>query len=177
VQKFIFAGHVGSGIGIPELLRNKISHIGDGKMRSDIRVALPQRREYFRQSVEIGLDKDWKRKRKEHPPIVKEKGVYVLYSKDPLEVIYIGKTTKKTMHFDKRLYRHATESASGNSPVYKTLKKIKKNGKRIYAGLIDVERIKTFFSGKGFSNIGYIDIFEQVAIHFLNPKLQQDQER
>jgi hypothetical protein len=145
-------------------------------MGSYIRVALPQRREYFRQSVEIGLDKDWKRKRKEHPPIAKEKGVYVLHSNDPSGVIYIGKTTKKTMHFDKRLYRHATKSASRNSPVYKALKKIKKNGKRIYAGLIEVERIKTFFSGKKLSNLGYIDVFEQIAIHFLNPCCQQDQE-
>ena len=145
-------------------------------MRSYIRVALPQRREYFRQSVEIGLDKDWKRKRKEHPQIVKEKGVYVLYVKNSPEILYVGKTGGETMDFATRLYRHATKSASRNSKVYRELKRIKRKGKIIYAGLIDMQLIKTFFSGKRFSNLGYIDVFEQIAIHFLNPKLQQDEQ-
>ena len=80
------------------------------------------------------------------------------------------------MDFATRLYRHATKAASRNSKVYKELKRIKRKGKCIYAGLIDVERIKTFFSEKRLRNLGYIDIFEQIAIRFLNPRLQQDEE-
>jgi hypothetical protein len=145
-------------------------------VKSYIKVILPQRSEYFRQSVEIGLDKIWKHKRKEYPQIVKKKGVYVLYSNAPVTVLYVGKTAGMTMDFATRLYRHATKSGSRNSKVYKELKKIERKGKRIYAGLIDVERIKTFFSGKMTSDLGYIDIFEQIAIHFLNPRLQRYQE-
>ncbi|MCJ7577739.1 MAG: hypothetical protein MUO91_04745 [candidate division Zixibacteria bacterium] len=144
-------------------------------MKSCIRVDLPTKREYSRQPIEIELDNNWKRKRKEYPEIVKRKGVYVLYVKNSPEILYIGKTGGETMDFATRLYRHATKSASRNSKVYQDLKRIKGKGKRIYAGLIDVERIKTFFSGKKFSNLGYIDVFEQVAIHFFNPKLQQYQ--
>jgi len=109
--------------------------------------------------------------------LVKRKGVYVLYVKNSPEILYVGKSGGETMDFATRLYRHATKSASRNSKVYSELKRIKRKGKHIYAGLIDVERIKTFFSGKRFSDLGYIDVFEQIAIHFLNPRLQQDQER
>jgi hypothetical protein len=145
-------------------------------MKSYIKVMLPQRSEYFRQSVEVGLDKIWKRKRKEYPQIVKKKGVYVLYSNAPPTVVYVGKTAGMTMDFATRLYRHATKSGSRDSKVYKELKKIERKGNRIYAGLIDVERIKMFFSGKRLQDLGYIDIFEQIAIHVLNPSCQQEQE-
>lgn len=142
-------------------------------MRSDIRVDFPTIRECLRQSIEIGLDEEWKLKSKEFPDTVKGKGVYVLYTKNPKVILYVGKTAGKTMYFAKRLFRHAAKSASRNSKVYRKLKDMRKC---IYVGLIDVEQIKTFFSGKKLSNSGYIDIFEQIAIRFLHPRLQRDKE-
>jgi len=145
-------------------------------MKSNFRVTLPEKSAYFRLSVEIGLDEDWKNKRKNFPNIAKRKGIYVLHTKNPREILYVGKTRGETMNFSKRLYRHATYAASRNSTVYQALTDFKGEGKRIYAGLIDVEQIKTFFSGERLSNSGYIDIFEQIAIHFLRPKFQRDKE-
>jgi len=141
-----------------------------------MRVVLPQRSECFRPFVEMGLDDDWTPKRRKFSEIAGKKGVYILYTKNPPDILYIGKTGGETMDFATRLHRHATESASRNSRVYKELERIKRKRKRIYAGLIDVERIKTFFSGKMTSDLGYTDIFEQIAIHFLNPRLQRYQE-
>ena len=145
-------------------------------MRSYIRVALPRRNECFKPFVEIGLDNDWTPKRRKFSEIAKKKGVYILYTKNPPDILYVGKTGGETMDFATRLYRYATESASQNSKVYKKLKCVNGKEKCIYAGLIDVERIKTFFSGKRLRDSGYIDIFEQIAIRFLNPRLQRDEE-
>lgn len=142
-------------------------------MKSNISVDLPSKRECLRQSIRIGLDKEWKHKSKEFPNTVKGKGVYILYTEDPQEILYVGKTGGKTMHFAKRLFRHATKSASRNSKNYRKLKRMKKC---IQVGLLDVERIKTFFEGKRLRNSGYIDIFEQMAIHCLHPRFQLDKE-
>lgn len=142
-------------------------------MKSNFKVHFPTKGECLRQSIEIGLDKEWKHKSKEFPDTVKGKGVYVLYTKNPKEILYVGKTAGRTMYFAKRLFRHAAKSASRNSKVYRKLKNMRKC---IYVGLIDVEQIETFFSGERLSNSGYIDIFEQIAIYFLRPKFQRDKE-
>ena len=58
-------------------------------MRSYIRVALPQRNEFFKPSVEIGLDKDWKRKRKEiFGNSQEERSIPPLYEKSSRYIIY-----------------------------------------------------------------------------------------
>jgi hypothetical protein len=122
------------------------------------------------------LDEQWKRKRKDFPDAAKKKGVYVLYSEKPRDILYVGKTGGETMDFATRLYRHATISGSQDSRVYKELKKVNDRRKRIHAALIDVSWIRTFFSEKELSTSGYIDIFEQIAIRFLRPRLQRDKE-
>ena len=142
-------------------------------MKSDISVDFPTVRECLGQSIKIGLGKKWKHQSKEFPASVKGRGVYVLYTKTPKEILYVGKTAGKTMHFAKRLYRHASKSASGNSKVHRKLKGMRKC---IFVGLIDVEQIKTFFSGERLNDSGYIDIFEQIAIHLLRPKLQRNKQ-
>ncbi|MGB2989904.1 MAG: hypothetical protein WBC98_08095, partial [Candidatus Zixiibacteriota bacterium] len=62
------------------------------KMKSRLTVRLPTRRECLSQSIEIGLDEQWKRKRKDFPDAAKKKGVYVLYSEKPRDILYVGKT-------------------------------------------------------------------------------------
>jgi len=62
--------HVGSGIGIPEPSWDELNHIEDEKMKSYISVDLPPQREYFKHYVEIELDNNWKRKRKDYPELV-----------------------------------------------------------------------------------------------------------
>jgi hypothetical protein len=142
-------------------------------MKSCISVSLPTTEEWFTQSIKIGMDKEWRHKRKKFPETAKGKGVYILYTKNPKQILYVGKTAGKTMDFATRLYRHATKAASRNSTVYRELKDMKKC---IHAALVDVERIKTFFIGKRLRNSGYIDVFEQMAIHCLHPKLQLNKE-
>lgn len=132
--------------------------------------------EYLANPLEIGLDEDWVNKSRNFDSRMKSKGVYVLHVENPLKIIYIGKTSGPTMDFHTRLYRHATKSASQSSPrVYRMLKEIKKEtGSPILVSLITKEQIRGLFKGKSLGDTAMIDIYEQVAIHLLRPKMQQE---
>lgn len=122
--------------------------------------------------MEIGLDNDWKVKRRKMDKRINAKGVYVLYVSNPLRIIHVGQTRGPTMDFGTRLYRHATKSASSDSRVYRTLKETEQeNGGPILVSLLTTLQIRSFFEGEGLEDEAIIDIYEQVAIHLLNPEV------
>lgn len=141
-------------------------------MSRKIIINVPKKEEHLKNPMEIGLDNDWKVKRRKMDKRINAKGVYVLYVSNPLRIIHVGQTRGPTMDFGTRLYRHATKSASGDSRVYRTLKKVEQeNGGPILVSLFTTVQIRSFFEGEKLEDEAIIDIYEQVAIHLLNSKV------
>jgi hypothetical protein len=103
----------------------------------------------------------------------KARGVYVIHSRGA--VLYVGKTSKTEMDFHTRLYRHATESASGNSYVYQHLWALKD----VKVTLLGPEAVRWHFerSPVKLGLAAMIDVLEQVLIHYLRPPLNEQYRR
>ena len=143
-------------------------------MSEKIVIRILNRNEYLRRPIEIGLDKDWTKKSRYFNQRVKSQGAYILHVSNPLRIIYVGKTRGPTMDFATRLYRHATKSASSNSRVYRTLKKVERETRGpILVSLVTTEQIRSFFEGKPLEDDAMVDIYEQVLIHLLEPEIQE----
>jgi len=135
-------------------------------------ISVLNKNDYLKNPIEIGLDKDWKVKRRNFDQRVKAQGVYILHVSTPLRIIHVGETRGPTMDFATRLYRHATKSASSNSKVYQALKKAKQEtGGPILVSLVTTEQIGGLFEGKQSEDEAMVDIYEQVLIHLLKPEV------
>jgi len=143
-------------------------------MAEKIAITVLNKTEYLKNPVEIGLDKGWTNKSGGFDQRVKAQGVYILHVSAPLQIIYVGKTRGPTMDFATRLYRHATKSASGNSKVYRALKKAEREtGGPILVSLVTTEQIRGLFEGKRLEDGAMVDVYEQVLIHLLRPEVQE----
>lgn len=128
---------------------------------------------YLKNPIEVGLDEDWANKSKYFDRSMKAQGVYIIHVPNPPRIIHVGKTRGPTMDFATRLYRHCVKSASGDYPkVYRALKRIKEEtGDPILVSLIPSEQIRDLFRGEKLEDAAIIDIYEQVLIHLLAPKI------
>lgn len=143
-------------------------------MVEEIIINILNKNEYLENPIEIGLDRDWVNKSRNFDRRMKSQGIYILHVSIPPRVIYIGKTRGPTMDFATRLYRHATKAASGDSKVYRVLKKIKREtGKPILVALLTLEQVRSLFEGKSLEDAAMIDIYEQLLIHLLKPEIQE----
>ena len=141
-------------------------------MSRKIIINVPRKEEHLKNPIEMGLDDDWKIKRRKMDLRINAKGVYILYVTNPLRIIHVGKTRGPTMDFGTRLYRHATKSASRNSNVYQILKKVElETGGPILVSLLPTQKIRNFFDNKELEDDAVIDIYEQVTIHLLKPEM------
>jgi len=141
-------------------------------MKKEFCVTILDKDEYLKNSCEIGLDEEWKKKSPMFDERLNEKGVYIIHM--PARIVYIGKTRGPTMDFRTRLYRHATKAASSNSTVYQTLKVAKEKGEQIFVALLPIDRIRRLYRGKDLTNEMIVDTYEQVLIHALKPEIQDE---
>ena len=140
-----------------------------------ITIRVVDRNELLARPVEIGMDEKWSVSSPNFDRRMKSEGIYVLHIASPSRVIYVGKTRGPSMDFQTRLYRHATESASQNSPVYKVLKRInQETGTPILASLITTEQLRNLFQGTNLTDAAMVDIYEQLMIHVLRPEIQTE---
>jgi len=158
---------------MPKRFKNNTSTRKNGeKMSQKIIINVPGKEEHLKNPMEMGLDDDWKIKRRKMDSRINAKGVYVIYVTNPLRIIHVGETRGATKDFGTRLYRHATKSASTNSNVYEALKKVEREtGGPILVSLLSTEQIRSFFEGKELEDEVIIDIYEQVEIHLLKPEV------
>ena len=144
--------------------------------QNKVMIEFRTREKYLESHFELSLDKEWARNRNNFPDKVKGKGIYIIFTKIPSNnnIIYIGKTRGPSMDFATRLYRHATESASSNSKVYKELKKEQATELPVFVSLLDIIDVKSHYGSsiEGLSESAMIDILEQALIHYLKPRLQ-----
>ena len=140
----------------------------------EIKILLKKQVEYIKERCNLKLDKKWSRE--DLGERAKQKGVYIIFTTKPKEIIYVGKTRGKRMDFATRLYRHVSARASSNSRVYRKLKGIDRKGVGIKVSLINSIEIEKYFSSneKKLSDKAIIDIFEQVLIHYLHPTIQDN---
>jgi len=143
-------------------------------MAEKITIKVLTKSDYLRNPIEIGLDKGWSSKSAGFDQRLKSQGVYIFHVSALPRIIYVGKTRGPTMDFATRLYRHATGPASGDSKVYRALKKAEsESGGPVLVSLVTTEQIRSLFEGQRLKDDAMVDIYEQVLIHLLEPEIQQ----
>lgn len=138
---------------------------------SEIKISLRTKETYLANPVDLKLD-TWDRDALGQR--ASQKGIYIIFTKMPKRIIYVGKTSGVTMDFATRLYRHATKAASQNSKVYRKLNEISKRAILIKVALINLDDIRNHFrmESVALDIAAMIDILEIVMIQHLHPEIQ-----